>query len=456
MNYPQTVSQQAIQAEDTVTGVRPTHIRWRIMAMTTLTTALANLGRINLGVLAKYIQDEFAFGTQTMGWIFSGFAFAYHPFQIPGGWAGDRFGPRRVLTFTILFWSMATAAMALAPRLPMSRWLGLAWSFAILRFLIGMAEAPVSSNTTKVVSSWMGDVQRGMGVSFHILGVGLGGALTPVLITWVGRHWGWRAGFYLSSLIGILVALTWWFYGTDRPADHPDVNAAELALIRSSTANLTSVTRPKVTSKRPPWRRILSSLSVWGILLSYFCQGYTPYIFMSWFFIYLVRVRGFTMMQGGLWGSAPFIAMLLLAPIGGWLSDFAVAKFGRRRGRQSTVWLGMGCSAILLWSGSHTLNNTAAILMLALAAGFNYFATPSWWAACIDLTPTYSGSLSGLMNTCGGGWLAPSLTAYIASHFGWIQALDFAAVLTVIGGVLWIFVDASENLEETLVPSAPA
>src|SRR4029077_17629834 len=80
MNYPQTVSQQAIQAENTVTGVRPTHIRWRIMAMTTLITALANLGRINLGVLAKYIQDEFAFGTQTMGWIFSGFAFAYHPF----------------------------------------------------------------------------------------------------------------------------------------------------------------------------------------------------------------------------------------------------------------------------------------------------------------------------------------------------------------------------------------
>jgi len=438
-----------------VSGPRPTRIRWRIVAMTTFTMAVAVLGRLNLGVLGKYIQDEFAFSTQTMGWIFSAFAFAYHPFQILGGWAGDRYGPRKVLTFSILFWSVATAAMGLVPRLPMSRWLGLAWSFAIFRFLIGLGEAPASPNSAKLVASWMGAVRRGVGISYHFLGFGLGGALTPVAIIWVAQHWGWRTAFYLSSVLGTVVAFSWWFYATDRPDEHPDVNGAELALIRYGGAKrVPGPAAEGASRKRPPWGRMLSSVSVWGILLSYFCQGYTPYIYLTWFFIYLVRVRGLTVMRGGLWGSVPFIFIILLTPAGGWFSDYAVARFGKRRGRQSAVWLGMGCSAILLLIGSHTLNNTAAILLLAVGAGFNFFALPSWWATCIDLTPTYSASLSSLMNTFAGGWFAPIMTAYIATRFGWTQALDFAALLTAIGAFVWIFIDANQSLEQAPVPSA--
>jgi len=162
------------------------------------------------------------------------------------------------------------------------------------------------------------------------------------------------------------------------------------------------------------------------------------------------------MMQGGLWGSTPFISIMLLAPIGGWLSDRAVAKFGKRRGRRSTVWFGMGSSAILLWAGGHTVNNTAAILMLAASSGLNYFAVPSWWATCIDITPTYSGSLIGMLQTAAGGWLAPIMTAYLATHFGWTRALDFAALLTALGAFLWIFVNADENLEDIPVKSDAA
>jgi MFS transporter, ACS family, glucarate transporter len=442
-----------VESETSPVRLRATRVRWRIMAMTTITLAVATLGRLNLGILARPIIDRFSLSIQTMGWIFSAFSFAYHPFQIPGGWVGDRYGPRKVLTVSILLWSLATAGIGFLPHFPISRWVGLAWSLAILRFLVGLGEAPTSPNTAKVVASWMGPVRRGFGVSFHILGIGLGGALAPVLVTWIGLRWGWRACFFLSSLLGILVALSWWIYSTDFPEQHPEVNAAELTLIspRGAKPNSSKAGLPRDS---PPWRRMLSSLSVWAILLSYFCQGYMPYIYVTWFFIYLARARGLTTMQTGYWGSTPFIAIMLLAPIGGWLSDFAVTKLGRRRGRQSTVWLGMGCSAILLWAGSHTLNNTAAILMLALAAGFNFFASPSWWATCIDMTPTYSASLSGLMNMFSGAWLAPIVTAYIATHFGWRQALDFAALLTATGAFLWIFVNASKNLEDVPLSSS--
>jgi len=113
------------------------------------------------------------------------------------------------------------------------------------------------------------------------------------------------------------------------------------------------------------------------------------------------------------------------------------------------VWIGMTLSALLLWLGSRTVNNAGAILLLAGAAGFSNFAAPSWWAACIDLAPNHSGSLSALMNTCANsaGGIAPVLTAYIATKFGWTRALDFAALMSFTAGLVWIFVDASSSVE---------
>ena len=328
-------------------------------------------------------------------------------------------------------------------------WVGLAWSFVIVRFLVGVGEAAAYPNASKMVAFWMGAGHRGTGSSLVFTGIGMGGALTPTLIAWAMQRWGWRISFYLCALLGILVAAVWRFYATDHPEEHPHVNQAELGAIRAGLTPAMRDAQFTIPGQRLSWSKMLTSSSVWALILSYFCIAYPAYIYYTWFYIYLVRVRGLTLMQGGLWGSTPFLAIMLLAPLGGWASDRLVARIGKRRGRQSAVWLGVVCSATLLWAGAHTANNTLAILMLAGASGFNLFATASWWAACIDLTRNYSGSLSGLMNMCGnlGGWLAPIVTAFIATRLGWTQALDFAALLTLVAGVLWMLVNAEHNLE---------
>jgi sugar phosphate permease len=104
-----------------------------------------------------------------------------------------------------------------------------------------------------------------------------------------------------------------------------------------------------------------------------------------------------------------------------------------------------------MWAGAHTANNTAAILLLAGAAGFNLFATATWWAASNDMTRQHAGALSGLMNMSGnlGGWLCPIVTATIATRLGWEQALDFAALVTLASGVFWIAIDAGSDLDRT-------
>jgi MFS transporter, ACS family, glucarate transporter len=434
------------------TGGNPTKIRWAIMTTVMIVTVLTYLDRLNVSVAGKYIQDEFSLSTQTMGWIFSAFLLGYSLFQIPGGWAGDRYGPKHVLTITILLWSFFTALTGLAPDFAISRWFTVPSAFILVRFLVGACEAGNSPNGNKFVSNWMGSQQRAIGSSFTMVGIGIGGTITPPLIAWVMQYWGWRSTFYVSGLLGLVVVLFWEWYVTNTPEEHTGVNAEELALIHDI-----SQLRRKETGalSRTPWRKLLSNVSVWGLLLGYFCQAYPIYFFHTWFFIYLIRVRHLSISEGGIWGAAPYMAIVLLAPLGGYFSDFMGRTLGKRNGRRLSVCCGMFLSSLFLWIGSASASRISAILFLSAAAGLNMFAAASFWATCIDLTETFAGSLSGLMNTFGntGGLLSPILTAYVATHISWSRAIDCASIASVLSGLCFFIVQADKNIDSTLTNS---
>lgn len=425
---------------------RPTRVRWAIMACIVMVTMLTYLDRLNLGIAGKYIQDELAISTHTMGWIFSAFLLGYSIFQVPGGWMGDRFGPKNILTGAILLWSIFTAMTGLMPDLIGGRWIGVAGALIFARFLVGVGEAATSPNNNKIIANWIGSGHRGFGTSFTVIGIGLGGALTPPLIAYVMQRWGWRSSFYLSGLIGLFVVLVWEWYVTNTPEEHPRVNASELASIREGRGG-----KPKIAGEfeKPPWRQILLNRSVWGLSLGYMCQGFPIYFYHTWFFIYLVRVRHLSITQGGFWGSTPYLAIAVLAPIGGWFSDMAVRKLGKRAGRRLAVAIGMCSSGLLLWAGAGIASSTSAIAVLALGAGLNMFATTTFWATCIDLTEDFTGSLSGVMNTFGnlGGWLSPVVSAYVATTFGWNYALYCAAAVSVASAGFFMLVKADKRID---------
>lgn len=424
---------------------RPTQVRWRILGCVMLMTFLTYVDRLNLSIAGQAIQRELALSTETMGWLFSAFLLGYALLQIPGGWLGDKFGGSNVLFGAVLWWSVFTALTAVAPNLILARWFGVAWSFAIVRFLVGAGEAASQPSMNKIVAAWTGTSRRGLGASFSIVGIGFGGAMTPVLIAWIMQRWGWRSSFFLAGAAGIVAALLWRWYVTDRPEQHRGVNAAELALLRRQSKDEPATE----ASRRTPWKRILSSLSTWGLLLGYFCQGFPIYFFHTWFFIYLVNIRGLSITKGSFFGSLPYVAIVCLVPLGGIFSDFAVKKLGKRYGRQLAIGTGMILSAVLLWTGSSTANNTVAILLLAAGAGFNLFAAVTFWAICIDLTSEFTASVSALMNTFGnlGGWLSPVVTAYLAAHYGWPRALLCVSVVTLASAAFALLIRADQSLD---------
>jgi ACS family glucarate transporter-like MFS transporter len=420
------------------------------VALGAFVTGLTYVDRLNLGIVAKNFQEEFNFTAQTMGWILGAFSLGYAWFHLPGGWLADRFGSRRVLAGAILWFSLFTALTTVAPRLPILNLLSAAWAFAIVRFLMGLGESAAFPVGNKMMGYWLGPKERAFGTSIFLSGVGVAGIIAPVLITRMASDFGWRSPFLVLGAIGILSAGACYAYVTDRPEQNPRVNAAELAFIAGAAGSEPNpAAEPAARKTGMPWGKIFSTPSMWALMVSHFCLVYPLYIFFTWFFIYLVKVRGVTVSKASFWGSAPFVANIIMVPFWGWLSDRVVDKLGKRNGRRLTAWLGIAGSAALLWSGSHTANNTAALLQLTIAAGFNFAASAILYTTCTDISKKFSGSISGIMATFGslGGAASPVVTAFIATKFGWSAALDFAALVTLVSGLAWFFIDASGTVE---------
>ena len=365
---------------------------------------------------------------------------------------GDHWGPRRVLTFAVIWWSIFTALTALAPTLPLANLIGIMGSLIVIRFLIGIGEAAALPNFNRHIANWHPPQERGLGIGITIGGIGIGSALTPPLTAWIMVNYGWQTAFYAAGLLGIAIALLWYWYATDFPRQHPHVNEAEATIIEGTSFD------PQISSLSPrgegqgeegkaqattiPWKAILTTPTVWWLTISYTCLGYVAYIYMSWFYLYLVNIRGFAILQGAFFASGPFIAMTIFCPLGGWVTDRLVEKYGINCGRASVGGTGMILAALFIIIGANVESPYVAIGFLSLGAGWLYFTVGPFWSSTTDLSKAHAGTLSGLMNTGAnlGGTLSPTLTPWIADSFGWPFALGTAAGIAFAGGVCWLII----------------
>jgi ACS family glucarate transporter-like MFS transporter len=169
---------------------------------------------------------------------------------------------------------------------------------------------------------------------------------------------------------------------------------------------------------------------------------------MSWFYLYLVNVRGFDVLRGGFFASAPFLAILVSCPLGGWVTDQLALRRGITQGRKLVGIVGMTLAAATIALGALMESPYLAIASLSMGAGWLYFTVGAYWSSTSDLSKTHAGSLSGLMNMGAniGGALSPTLTPWIAQHWGWPVSLEVAALIALIGGILWLNIDPGRGL----------
>jgi MFS transporter, ACS family, glucarate transporter len=417
-----------------------TTIRWLILALLFLTSVVTYIDRVNISVTARHMMPAFGLTNQQMGWIFSAFVAGYALFQIPGGWLADRWGARAVLTGALIWWSLCTAFTALVATSSLADVLGLLGALILARFVLGVGEAVALPCFNRAVANWMPANARGIGIGIAIGGIGLGSAITPPIAAWVMVNWGWQTVFYLSTIVGLIMAVLWWTLSRDHPAQHPWVQGK---------VQPTSETIPAAPPTAIPWHALRSTPTIWWLVLSYSCLGYVAYLYLSWFYLYLVNVRGFSVLQGGLYASTPFLAMLIGCPLGGWVTDRLATHHGITAGRAMAGTTGMTLAGCAVAIGGFIDSPLIGIASLSIGAGCLYFAVGAYWASTTDLSKTHAGTLSGLMNTGAniGGAISPSLTPWIAAQWGWSVSLAIAGAVALLGAVLWLWIKPGEGLK---------
>lgn len=404
-------------------------LRWLLIFWVFLTSAVAFLDRVNISIAGQAIQKDHGLTDLQLGSVFSAFLVGYALFQVPGGWLADRFGPRRVITMGVVWWGVFTTLTALVPT-------GMALSVAMLvgtRFVLGLGEAVLFPSSNKLVSNWIPTSERGLANGIIFAGVGAGAAVTPPLIIYILSHWGWHCSFYVSAVLGLAVGGVWFLIVRDSPRAHPLASQREIHEIEEG---LPKAARESVAAL--PWSAILRSRNVLVITFSYLA-----YIFFTWFFIYLNRVRGLDLKSSALYSMLPFIAMTCAAPLGGWASDWITRHHSRRLGRCGVAVFGLALTAVFLALATKVESARVASIVLAGGAGALYLAQSAYWAVTADIAGKSTGTVSGLMNMGAqiGGAITASLTPWIADHFGWTASFLVAASVAIAGSLAWLLVN---------------
>ncbi|HZQ96285.1 MAG TPA: MFS transporter [Candidatus Sulfotelmatobacter sp.] len=413
---------------------RTSSVRWFIASMAGAFAFVSYVQRMNISVAAELMMPDLGISKNEMGQVFSSFLWGYAIFQLPVGRLGDAIGPRITLALAALFWGLTTVLTGLLPRMFAAGSAALLIGLMAVRFVLGATEAATFPVGSRAIRNWTPPGERAFANSFMMAGSASAAAASAPLVSWLMVRFGWRPAFYITSLFAFAIAAVWYIAVRDDPRQHKWVSQQELRRIHPGQAE--RHTHPASLSQ------ILGNRDILFLSLSYTCEGYVLFIFVFWLYIYLVEVRGFSLLHGGLAASLPWLAALASAPIGGFVCDRLSESRGRFAGARMVIILGYGLSGCLLFAAAKFHGRFAVIAALCVSVAALYFAEPAFWATAVHLSKENAGAVSGIMNTAGilGGIVSTSVTPVIVKYFGWLPALGSGAAVAVACAGLWLVI----------------
>jgi sugar phosphate permease len=268
----------------------------------------------------------------------------------------------------------------------------------------------------------------------------IGGALAPLLVVPIQIHYGWRASFWCFGGLGVLWAVLWRMVYRDNPAEVRGLSAEEVSFVTET---------PRQQRKGAPLKQALCNPNVWAIMLMYHTYCWGSHFYISWLHTYLVKGRGFSEHQMGLFSTFPFILGAFANIFGGFASDGLARRFGLKWGRRIAGSLGLTLSGIFLLATALTSSRTAAVAFLALGYGSMDFMVASAWAVCLDVGQQYTGMVSGMMNTAGqlGSFLSSVVFGYLVVYFhSYNTPIILLAAMVLISALLFLRINATSQL----------
>lgn len=225
------------------------------------------LDRAAISLSMVYISKDISISVFEKGMVFSAFSLGYLPFNFLGGFLSDKISPQKLFGICILLWSILSGLTGATVSL---------WQLLVIRFLFGMSEGPLSSNVNKIVNNIFNNKESVTWVSIVDSATPIGTALAGILIPALAMKFSWRISFIVIMILGLIWSGLWKF--VFREFD-------ELDSEKLDKRNLLSNNKQKFNISKQQANLFI------GITSCYFLYNLLLYFLISWFPVYLVKVK---------------------------------------------------------------------------------------------------------------------------------------------------------------------
>ncbi|QQL50295.1 MFS transporter [Mucilaginibacter ginkgonis] len=323
---------------------------WVIVAMLWVVAFLNYFDRILITSMRDPIVSEFHLTDAQFGLLTSAFLWSYGILSPLGGFFADKYGRKAVIVFSVAVWSAVTI------------WTGFVGSFhemVAARVIMGISEACYIPAALALITEYHRGRTRSLATGLHMSGLYTGLALGG-LGGYIAELWGWRYGFQVFGLFGILYSVVLLFFLKN--AEPVTETSPEEARFIEAPNNIFGSFK------------MLFSLPSFRILLFYFCAlGIVNWLVYGWLPTFLKEHFHLSMGEAGISATGYVqVGSFIGVVIGGLLAD-RWASFNSR-GRLYTVIIGFTIGAPFLFLMASTpvfAIGIVAMIIYGLSRGFN-------------------------------------------------------------------------------------
>jgi MFS transporter, ACS family, tartrate transporter len=370
-------------------------ISWRLLPLVVLSYLMAYIDRTNVAFAALTMNPDLGITAYMYGLGAGIFFLGYALFEVPSNLILEKVGARRWIARIMLTWGIISGLMAFAQG---------PYSFLVLRFLLGVAEAGFFPGIILYFTYWFPRQYRGRVISTLYLAVPISNVVASVVsgaileMDGILGFRGWQWVFMLEALPAILLAFVVWRHLTERPAAARWLNDDEKRWLESTLAeerrsvdggNELSL-RQALTDKRV---LVLSMIYLTSVTASYGIVFFLPQ---------LVKDLGNSNLMTGLLTAIPYTIGVIGLVLWGHSSD-------RRNERRWHLIVAMTVAGIGLVGAAWLRDSYWALVGL-------YGSRPSFWPMpSLFLTGAAAAAGIALINSIGnlGGYVGPFIVGWI-------------------------------------------
>lgn len=399
----------------TAKGEGRLHYAWPILLVCTLVVfGSLGLGRLAYSPILPNMQAGLGLSNTQGGALATGNFGGYLLLSVIGGLLAARFGPRLVISLSMLVVGLTMILTGLAQ----SFWAAILW-----RSLTGMGSGGSNIPALGLLAAWFAPRRRGLAVGIAIAGssvalVVTGYAIPPVMASYGGD--GWRAAWIIMGAAVLLLALLAWLTLRDSPAERGLRPLGDTPETPPGDERASSLA----------WGSVYRSGVVWHLGLIYIAWG-IAYIYITFFNKYLVTEVGLSEQAAGrLWSLVGWLS-LTCGFTWGAVSD----RWGRKAGLALVYLVHAGAFALFAVADGAALYVVSSILF-----GLSAWSIPAIMAAaCGDqvgprLAPAALGFLTVFFGI--GQVAGPYLAGLLADRLDtFVPAFLIAAGAALLGAV---------------------